>query len=107
MSYRKFTTINTNMLGVKIKDKSDEVKNVDHDAEQIIKYINEKFYKIYQLGYKLAIDEGLIKYHDRHSFKGYMPQKPNKVAMEMYLCCDSSILLCVLYKCTLVQKKIK
>ena len=41
------------------------------------------------LGKNISIDEGLIKFNGRLSFKQYMPKKPNKFGIKIWMLADS------------------
>jgi hypothetical protein len=41
------------------------------------------------LGKNISIDEGLIKFNGRLSFKQYMPKKTNKFGIKIWMLADS------------------
>ncbi|KAF7685137.1 PiggyBac transposable element-derived protein 4 [Cucumispora dikerogammari] len=90
LSYLRFTEINNNLSLVKIKSEQKPNRDVKNDTEKLFDYLNIKFKAIYKPGEHLSVDEGLIKYHGRYSFKVYMPNKPDKVGIKLYFLCDSS-----------------
>jgi len=51
--------------------------------------INRKLRKFYLPGENLTIDEQLIPFRGRVSFKQYLPSKPDKYGMKMWWICDS------------------
>ena len=47
------------------------------------------FENVYVPGKNISIDEGLIKFNGRLSFKQYMPKKPNKFGIKVWMLADS------------------
>ena len=57
-------------------------------VRHILEHTRENFKKAYKPGKNLSIDEGMIAYKGRIGFKQYMPQKPIKYGMKVWLCAD-------------------
>ena len=51
--------------------------------------ILESQYKYFKPGQELSIDEGMIKYKGRQSFRQYMPAKSTKYGVKLFSCCDA------------------
>ena len=52
-------------------------------------YINQNLKKYYLPGENLTIDEQLVPFRGRVSFKQYLPSKPDKYGMKIWWICDS------------------
>ena len=55
----------------------------------LISKLEKAFQNVYVPGKNLSIDEGLIKFNGRLSFKQYMPKKPNKFGIKVWMLADS------------------
>ena len=55
----------------------------------LISKLENAFQNVYVPGKNLSIDEGLIKFNGRLSFKQYMPKKPNKFGIKVWMLADS------------------
>ena len=55
----------------------------------LISKLKNAFQNVYVPGKNLSIDEGLIKFNGRLSFKQYMPKKPNKFGIKIWMLADS------------------
>ena len=55
----------------------------------LISKLKNAFQNVYVPGKNLSIDEGLIKFNGRLSFKQYMPKKPNKFGIKGWMLADS------------------
>lgn len=51
--------------------------------------MEEKFSAAYVPGKNITVDEGLVKFNGRLSFKQYMPLKPDKVGIKVWLLADA------------------
>ena len=51
--------------------------------------LENAFQNVYVPGKNLSIDEGLIKFNGRLSFKQYVPKKPNKFGIKVWMLADS------------------
>ena len=89
MTLKRFTEINSRLSLFKMKGANEEKRGIDKSTEKIIKYLNVLFQTLYDPSEHLSVDEGMVKYTGRYSFKTYMPFKPDKVGMKLYICCDS------------------
>ncbi|XP_062570286.1 piggyBac transposable element-derived protein 4-like [Saccostrea cucullata] len=49
-----------------------------------------KFEDLYSPGENIAIDEGMIAWRGNYSFRVYMPDKPDKFGVKLFMLCDSS-----------------
>lgn len=52
-------------------------------------HVSETFLTNYDLGREVSIDEAMVRYSGRLSFKQYMPAKPIKRGMKIWMCCDA------------------
>ena len=56
----------------------------------LIKHLGEKFATLYQPSRDVAVDEAMIKFQGRSSLKQYMPAKPIKRGIKVWVLGDSS-----------------
>jgi hypothetical protein len=66
----------------------------------MIERFNERMQQIYTAGENLTIDEMLIEFHGRVSFKQYIPSKPGKFGLKLYWVTEANTaipLKCILY----------
>ena len=71
------------------QDASDKMYKV----RPVLDYIVEKFKEMYQPGQNICIDEGMMQWRGRLSFRVYNPQKP-KYGIKSYILCDSATGYC-------------
>ncbi|XP_028403936.1 piggyBac transposable element-derived protein 4-like [Dendronephthya gigantea] len=55
----------------------------------LISKLENAFQNAYVPGKNISIDEGLVKFNGRLSFKQYMPKKPNKFGIKVWMLADS------------------
>ncbi|CAB4023379.1 Hypothetical predicted protein [Paramuricea clavata] len=55
----------------------------------LISKLENAFQDVYVPGKNISIDEGLIKFNGRLSFKQYMPKNPNKFGIKIWMLADS------------------
>ncbi|XP_061637356.1 piggyBac transposable element-derived protein 4-like [Phyllopteryx taeniolatus] len=60
----------------------------------VFEYIVEKFKEMYQPGQNICIDEGMMLWRGRVSFRVYNPKKPVKYGIKSYILCDSATGYC-------------
>ncbi len=75
----------------KIADKLRKVKPV-------IKYFNKKFQELYVMEEDIAIDESLMKFKGRLSYKQYNPSKRARYGIKFYKLCESASGYCYNFK---------
>ncbi|XP_019716746.1 piggyBac transposable element-derived protein 4-like [Hippocampus comes] len=68
------------------QDDSDKMYKV----RPVLDYIVEKFKELYQPGQNICIDEGMMQWKGRVSFRVYNPKKPVKYGIKSYILCDSA-----------------
>ena len=56
----------------------------------VIKFLSDRFSAVYEPGRDLAVDEAMIKFQGRSSLKQYMPMKPVKRGIKVWVLADSS-----------------
>ncbi|KAJ8347415.1 hypothetical protein AAFF_G00206840 [Aldrovandia affinis] len=56
----------------------------------VLDHIVGKFKELYQPGQNICIDEGMMLWRGRLSFRVYNPQKPVKYGIKSYILCDSA-----------------
>ncbi|GFT97521.1 piggyBac transposable element-derived protein 4 [Trichonephila clavipes] len=71
-------------------------KNFDklYKVRSFLDHLSEMFFKVFKPGLKQVIDESMIKFKGRSSFKKYMPKKPIKRDCKVWMRCDSSGFAC-------------
>ena len=55
----------------------------------VLDYVVSKFRELYQPSANISIDEGMLLWRGRLSFRVYNPQKPIKYGIKSYVLCDS------------------
>ncbi|XP_077405358.1 uncharacterized protein LOC144037630 isoform X1 [Vanacampus margaritifer] len=55
----------------------------------VFNHVVNKFKELFQPGRNICIDEGMMSFQGRLSFKVYNPQKPVKYGIKSYILCDS------------------
>jgi hypothetical protein len=89
MSRNRFQTI-TRVMRFDSKDTRTERRARDKMAP--IRDIHDKFAARCRIAYKpgtqLCVDEQLVVYRGRCPFKVYIPSKPGKYGMKVWICCD-------------------
>ncbi|XP_068723649.1 piggyBac transposable element-derived protein 4-like [Montipora capricornis] len=55
----------------------------------LVTLLERKFAEAFVLGKNISVDEGLVKFNGRLSFKQYMPMRPNKFGIKVWLLADS------------------
>ena len=78
--------LNDNSLA---KQKGDNAYDALHKLRPLLDKILQKFRTSYQLSEALTIDEGIFPFRGKISFKVYMPQKPNKYGLKIFMVADS------------------
>jgi len=56
----------------------------------VLEYLQSRFSAIYNPGQDLAVDEAMIKFQGRSSIKQYMPKKPTKRGIKVWVLADST-----------------
>ena len=54
----------------------------------LVSLLEQKFAEAYIPGKNITVDEGLVKFNGRLSFKQYMPMKPDKFGIKVWLLAD-------------------
>ncbi|GBP24853.1 PiggyBac transposable element-derived protein 4 [Eumeta japonica] len=81
LRFLRFDDKNTRSLR-KSKDKLAPIR-------ELWEYVNQNLKKFYLPGENLTIDEQLVPFRGRVSFKQYLPSKPDKHGMKIWWMCDS------------------
>ena len=55
----------------------------------LIDYLSQKFTSLYKVNREVAVDEAMIKFQGRSSLKQYMPLKPTKRGIKVWVLADS------------------
>ncbi|XP_051159196.1 piggyBac transposable element-derived protein 4-like [Leptopilina boulardi] len=84
MSIRRFSLINT-FLHYSDDESTDKLRKIRPMFEILI----EKFRYAYRPGENVSIDESLLKYKGRLSFKQCILSKRSRFGIKIYKCCDS------------------
>ena len=56
----------------------------------LLDYLQSQYKDLYNPGRDLSVDEAMIKFHGRSSLKQYMPMKPIKRGIKVWVLADSS-----------------
>ncbi|XP_034024428.1 piggyBac transposable element-derived protein 4-like [Thalassophryne amazonica] len=65
-----------------------------YKVRPVLDYVLDKFKELYQPGQNICIDEGMMQWRGRLSFRVYNPQKPVKYGIKSYILCDSATGYC-------------
>ncbi|XP_060571268.1 piggyBac transposable element-derived protein 4-like [Ruditapes philippinarum] len=61
-----------------------------YKVREVITAVSEAFRRGYTLSREVAVDEAIIKFTGRLAFRQYMPAKPIKRGMKIWMLCDSN-----------------
>ena len=61
-----------------------------YKVRPVIDYVKGNFLSNFQPSKNISVDEGMIAYKGRVSFRQYMPQKPTKYGIKVWMAADSS-----------------
>ncbi|KAM9743810.1 piggyBac transposable element-derived protein 4-like [Menidia menidia] len=73
---------------------SQDVTDKMYKVRPVLDYIVERFKEMYQPAENICIDEGMMLWRGRLSFRVYNPQKPVKYGIKSYILCDSATGYC-------------
>lgn len=90
MSYQRFLFL---LANIRFDDKSTRNERKKTDKLAAVRFIMDKFVhncgKNYSLGEFMTIDEMLIAFRGRCSFVQYIPNKPDKYGLKVFVLCDA------------------
>ncbi|XP_043485876.1 piggyBac transposable element-derived protein 4-like [Polistes fuscatus] len=88
MPYRRFLQISRflHFANNKVVNRSDKLSKI----KPVINYLNQKFQEIYTMQENITIDESLIKFKGRLSYKQYNPSERARFGIKVYKLCESS-----------------
>ena len=66
-----------------------------HKIRNVIDHLKNRFRLVYKPSKHLCVDEAMIPFKGRHSFKQYLPSKPIKWGFKVWELCDSQNGLCL------------
>ena len=61
-----------------------------HKIRPIIDHVSRTFMESYELSKEIAVDEAMVRFAGKLSFKQYIPAKPIKRGIKIWMCCDSN-----------------
>ena len=64
-------------------------------VQPLINHLSNKFAEVYEPSREVAVDETMIKFQGRSSLKQYMPMKPIKHGIKVWVLGDSTVTLLV------------
>ena len=87
MPYKRFQILNKyfHISDPRQENPTDKLTKI----RPLISKLENAFQDVYVPGKNISIDEGLIKCNGRLSFKQYMPKKPNKFGIKIWMLADS------------------
>ena len=90
MSYRRFTQINAFFHAFDNNSLS-KLNNEDRliKVRPLIDFFLRKFNEVYTPDKQLSVDEGILAFKGRLSFKVYNKDKPNKYGIKLYILAES------------------
>ena len=79
---------------------ADPINNNDriHKVRNFVTKLDETFHQMFVPGQCLSVDEAMIKYNGRLSWKQYMPKKPTKWGIKLWFLCDSTSGYCLAFR---------
>ena len=88
MPYKRFLQISRflHFANNEVANRSDKLSKI----KPVINYFNQQFQKIYTMQEDIAIDESLVKFKGRLSYKQYNPSKRARFGIKVYKLCESS-----------------
>ena len=83
-----FTTLGKyfHLANPNTKDRADLLCKV----HLLVTLLEQKFSEAYIPAKNITVDEGLVKFNGRLSFKQYMPMKPDKFGIKVWLLADAN-----------------
>uniref|UniRef100_A0A8C5DHQ7 PiggyBac transposable element-derived protein domain-containing protein n=1 Tax=Gouania willdenowi TaxID=441366 RepID=A0A8C5DHQ7_GOUWI len=75
-------------------NESQDASNKMYKVRPVLDYVVQKFKELYQPRRNLCVDEGMMQWWGRLSFRVYNPQKPVKYGIKSYILCDSATGYC-------------
>nr|XP_043906948.1 piggyBac transposable element-derived protein 4-like [Solea senegalensis] len=75
-------------------NESQDATDKMYKVRPVLNYIVEKCKELYQPAQNICIDEGMMQWRGRPSFRVYTPQKPVKYGIKSYILCDSATGYC-------------
>ena len=98
MSFKRFQQIKAALRfdNKSMRDRGDPLSPI----RQVVDYLNENLGKHYTPGSLLCVDEQLVEYHGRVSFRQYIPSKPGKFGIKVFWITDvenTFPLRCIVY----------
>uniref|UniRef100_A0A8C5DHN0 PiggyBac transposable element-derived protein domain-containing protein n=1 Tax=Gouania willdenowi TaxID=441366 RepID=A0A8C5DHN0_GOUWI len=70
-----------------------------YKVRPVLDYVVQKFKELHQPGRNLCVDEGMMQWRGRLSFRVYNPQNPVKYGIKSYILCDSTTCYCFNMRC--------
>ncbi|KAL6419436.1 hypothetical protein ACFW04_011413 [Cataglyphis niger] len=96
MPYKRFLQISRflHFANNEVANRSDKLSKI----KPVINYFNQQFEEIYTMQEDIAIDESLVKFKGRLSYKQYNPSKRARFGIKVYKLCESSTGYCYNFK---------
>lgn len=92
MSYSRYKFIKSHLRLTDHETTEDDIKDGEkshYKSKNAIKLINSMVKQIHNPTQKISIDESMIKFKGRCNIKNYMPHKPIKVGLKVFVGADS------------------
>ncbi|XP_021342234.1 piggyBac transposable element-derived protein 4-like [Mizuhopecten yessoensis] len=70
--------------------RGDEAYDPVYKVRPIYDVLSQKFRTVYIPEENISIDEGMVTWKGRLSFRQYLPNKPDKFGMKLYILCEST-----------------
>lgn len=93
--YRESRQIHINTHTFHINDNSLAIQNGNlghdplHKLRPLLESIDIKCQNVYYPQENITVDEGMCKFRGQLSFKQYMPQKPSKYGIKLFMLCEA------------------
>uniref|UniRef100_A0A8C5E3K8 PiggyBac transposable element-derived protein domain-containing protein n=1 Tax=Gouania willdenowi TaxID=441366 RepID=A0A8C5E3K8_GOUWI len=75
-------------------NESQDASDKMYKVRPVLDYVVQKFKELYQPGRNVCVDEGVMQWRGRLSFRVYNPQKSVKYGIKSYILCDSATGYC-------------
>ena len=73
-------------------NKSNDVKQADKlwEVRWYLDYLKDRFQELYEVNGFVSVDESMVKFKGRLSFRQYLPLKPTKWGIKVWVMAESS-----------------
>ena len=77
------------MMAFHLNDNTKTDNTKLYKVEPLFSYLQEKFASVYAPQQNVAVDESMVPWRGSISFRIFIPSKPMRFGMKLYMCCES------------------